>query len=82
MNHLIELNRIEEEEFQSQLMTKRHYLVDEDEVVDNEEEQVEHHEKSEPPIDPNLPSDMEVVLKLLPTSLSLLRHIKSPKLHL
>jgi hypothetical protein len=82
MNHLIELNRIEEEEFQSQLMTERHYLVDEDEVVDNEEEQVEHHEKSEPPIDPNLPSDMEVVLKLLPTSLSLLRHIKSPKLHL
>jgi hypothetical protein len=36
------------------------------EIVDNNEEQVEqierveHHEKSEPPIDPNLPSDMEV----------------------
>jgi hypothetical protein len=68
-----------------------HYLVDEDEVVDNDEEhtkqvehaqvttileseeivdnnegqvehieQVEHHEKSEPPTNPNLPSDMEV----------------------
>jgi hypothetical protein len=40
--------------------------LDEDEVVDNEEEQVEHneqiehHEKSQPPTDPNLPSDMEV----------------------
>jgi hypothetical protein len=70
------------------------YLVDEDEIVDNEEEhikqvehaqvtttlegkeivdnneeqveqieQVENHEKSEPPIDPNLPSDMEVSTK-------------------
>jgi hypothetical protein len=67
------------------------YLVDEDEIVDNEEEhtkqvehaqvttkleseetvdnneeqveqieRVEHHEKSQPPTDPNLPSDMEV----------------------
>jgi hypothetical protein len=67
------------------------YLVDEDEIVDNEEEhtkqvehaqvtttlegkeivdnneeqveqieRVEHQEKTEPPIDPNLPSDMEV----------------------
>jgi hypothetical protein len=66
MNHLVELNKIEEEEFQSQLMTERHYLVDKDEVVDNEEEQVEHieqikhHEKSEHPIDPNLPNDMEM----------------------
>jgi hypothetical protein len=63
MNHLVELNRIEEEEFQRQLMTKRHYLVDEDVVVDNEEEQVEHiehHEKSEPPTYPNLLSDMEM----------------------
>jgi hypothetical protein len=72
MNHLVELNRIEEEEFQNQLMTERHYLVDEDEVVDNEEEQVEHieqveyiervehHEKSEPLTDLNLPSDMKV----------------------
>jgi hypothetical protein len=69
-----------------------HYLVDEDEIVDNEEEhtkkvehahltttlegeeivdnneeqveqieQVEHHQKSQPPTDPNLPSDMEVM---------------------
>jgi hypothetical protein len=66
MNHLVELNRIEEEEFQSQLMIERHYLVDEEEIVDNNEEQVEHieqvehHEKSEPPTDSNLPSDMEV----------------------
>jgi hypothetical protein len=71
MNHLVELNRIEEEEFQSQMMTEKHYLVDEDEVVDNEEEQVEHiervehHEKSKPPIDPNLPSDMEVSIEAL-----------------
>jgi hypothetical protein len=40
--------------------------LDEDQVVDNKEEQVEHneriehHEKSEPPINPNMPSDMEV----------------------
>jgi hypothetical protein len=86
IGHLVtELNRIEEEELQSQLMIERHYMsdeddsensyhehaqvtttLDEDEVVDNEEEQVEHneriehHEKSEPPTDPNLPSDMEV----------------------
>jgi hypothetical protein len=71
MNHLVELNRIEEEEFQSQMITEKHYLVDEDEVVDNEEEQVEHiervehHEKSKPPIDPNLPSDMEVSIEAL-----------------
>jgi hypothetical protein len=86
IGHLVtELNRIEEEELQSQLMIERHYMSDEDdfensyhehaqvtttlnedEVVDNEEEQVEHnerinhHEKSEPPTDPNLPSDIEV----------------------
>jgi hypothetical protein len=47
-------------------MIERHYLVDEDEVVDNEKEKVEHikrvehHEKSEPLIDPNMPSDMEM----------------------
>jgi chromosome segregation ATPase len=40
--------------------------LDEEEIVDNNEEQVEqierveHHEKSQPPADPNLPSDMEV----------------------
>jgi hypothetical protein len=43
--------------------------LDEDEIVDNKEEhtkqveqieRVEHHEKSQPPTDPNLPSDMEV----------------------
>ena len=29
--HLVtELNRIEEEKFQSQLMTERHYMIDED----------------------------------------------------
>jgi hypothetical protein len=58
-----ELNRIEKQEFQSQLMTERHYMIDEDdsensyhehaqvtttldedEIVDNEEEQVEHNE--------------------------------------
>jgi hypothetical protein len=43
--------------------------LDEDEVVDNKEEQVEHnkriehHEKNQPPIDPNMPSDMEVSTK-------------------
>ena len=86
IGHLVtKLNRIEEEELQSQLMIERHYVSDEDgfensyhehalvtttldeyEVVDNEEEQVEHseriehHEKSQPPTNPNLPSDMEV----------------------
>ena len=86
IGHLVtKLNRMEEEELQSQLMIERHYMsdeddsensyhehaqvtttLDEDEVVDNEEEQVEHneriehHEKSQPPTDPNLPSDMEV----------------------
>jgi hypothetical protein len=40
--------------------------LDDEEVVDNEEEQVEHneriehHEKNQLPMDPNLPSDMEV----------------------
>jgi hypothetical protein len=40
--------------------------LDEEEIVDNNEEQVEqierveHHEKNQPPVDPNLPSDMEV----------------------
>jgi hypothetical protein len=43
--------------------------LDEDEVVDNKEEQVEHnkqiehHEKSQPPIDPNLRSHMEVSIE-------------------
>jgi hypothetical protein len=87
VGHLLvtELNKIEEEERQSQLMIERHYMSDEDdsensyhehtqvtttlneeEIVDNNEEQVEqierveHHEKSQPPTDPNLPSDMEV----------------------
>jgi hypothetical protein len=86
IGHLFtELNRIEEEELQSQLMIERHYMsdehdsensyhehaqatttLDENEVVDNKKEQVErnerieHHEKSQPPTDPNLPSDMEV----------------------
>ena len=61
--------------------------LDEDEVMDNEEEQVEHnhriehHEKSEPPTDPNLPSDMEVSTEAPTCITSLLRHIKSPKLH-
>jgi hypothetical protein len=85
ISHLvIELNRIEEEELQSQLIIEKHYMsdedkseifyhehvqvtttLDEDEVVDNEEEQVEHneriehHEKSQPPTNLNLPSDME-----------------------
>jgi hypothetical protein len=64
ISHLvIELNRIEKEELQSQLMIERHYMSDEDdsensyhehaqvtttldvdEVVDYEEEQVEHNE--------------------------------------
>jgi hypothetical protein len=86
IGHLVtELNRIEEEEFQSQLIIERHYMSDEDDfknsyhehaqvvtklesekIVDNNEEQVEQierverHEKSQPSIDPNLPSDMEV----------------------
>jgi hypothetical protein len=86
IGHLVtELNRIEEEELQSQLMIERHYMSDEDDsensyhehaqvtttldedvIVDNNEEQVEnieqieHHEKSQPPTVPNLPSDMEV----------------------
>jgi hypothetical protein len=40
--------------------------LDKDEVMDNGEEQVEHnkqieyHEKSQPPTNPNLPSDMEI----------------------
>jgi hypothetical protein len=46
--------------------------LDEDVIVDNNEEQVEHqeqneriehHEKSEPPTDPNLPSNMEVSIE-------------------
>jgi hypothetical protein len=43
--------------------------LDEDVIVDNNEEQVEnieqieHHKKSHPPADPNLPSDMEVSTK-------------------
>jgi hypothetical protein len=64
ISHLVtELNKIEEEELQSQLMIERHYMsdgddfknsyhehaqdtttLDEDEVIDNEEEQVEHNE--------------------------------------
>jgi predicted nuclease with TOPRIM domain len=86
IGHLVtELNKIEEEELQSQLMIERHYMSDVDdsensyheyaqvtttleseEIVDNNEEQVEqierveHHEKSQPPTDPNLASDMEV----------------------
>jgi hypothetical protein len=60
---VVELNRIEEEELQSQLMTEMHYLVDEDEVVDNEEEQIEHHEKSEPLTDPKMSSDMEMSIE-------------------
>jgi hypothetical protein len=86
IGHLvIELNRIEEEKFQSQLMIEKHYMIDDDDfensyhehiqvtttlesekiVIKNEEQvehpkQIEHHEKSEPPTDPNLPSDMEV----------------------
>jgi hypothetical protein len=89
ISHLVtELNRIEEEELQSQLMIERHYMSDEDDsensyhehaqvtttldedvIVDNNEEQVEnieqieHHEKSQPPTVPNLPSDMEVSTK-------------------
>jgi hypothetical protein len=89
IGHLVtELNRIEEEELQSQLMIERHYMSDEDDseifyheytqvtttldedvIVDNNEEQVEnieqieHHKKSQPPADPNLPSDMEVSTK-------------------
>jgi hypothetical protein len=89
ISHLVtELNRIEEEELQSQLMIERHYMSDEDDseifyhehtqvtttldedvIVDNNEEQVENieqiedHEKSQPPTDPNLPSDMEVSTK-------------------
>jgi hypothetical protein len=70
IGHLVtESNRIEEEEFQSPLIIERHYMSDEDEVVDNKEEQVEHnerieyHEKSQPPTDPNLPSDIEVSTK-------------------
>jgi hypothetical protein len=108
IGHLVtELNRIEEEELQSQLMIERHYMGDEDDfensyqkhaqvtttldedvIVNNNEEQVEnieqieHHEKSQPPIDPNLPSNMEVSTEAPPASLPLLRHIKSPKLHL
>jgi hypothetical protein len=41
-------------------------ILESEEIVDNNEEQVEqierveHHEKSQPPTDPNLPSDMEV----------------------
>jgi hypothetical protein len=86
IGHLVtELNRIEEEELQSQLMIERHYMSDEDDsenfyhehtqvtttldedvIVDNNEEQVEnieqieHHEKSQPPTDLNMPSDMKV----------------------
>jgi hypothetical protein len=92
IGHLVtELNRIEEEELQSQLMIERHHMSDEDdsensyhehaqvtttldgdEIVDNKEEhtkqveqieRVEHHEKSQPPADSNLPSDMEVSTK-------------------
>jgi hypothetical protein len=89
IGHLVaELNRIEEEELQSQLMIERHYMSDEDdsensyhkhaqvtttleseEIVDNNEEQVEqierveHHEKSQPPTDPNLPSNMEMSIE-------------------
>jgi chromosome segregation ATPase len=70
ISHLVtESNKIEEEEFQSQLMIERHYMNDRDEVVDNKEEQVEHneriehHEKSQPPTDPNLLSDIEVSTK-------------------
>jgi hypothetical protein len=38
IGHLVtKSNRIEEEEFQSQLMIERHYMNDEDEVVDNKE---------------------------------------------
>jgi hypothetical protein len=85
IGHLVtELNRVEEEEFQSQLIIEKHYMSDEDksenfyhehvqvtttleedEVIDNEEgqvehnERIEHHEKSQPPTNPNLPSDME-----------------------
>jgi hypothetical protein len=64
IGHLVtELNRIEEEELQSQLMIERDYMsdeddfkifyhehaqvtttLDEDEVMDNEDEQVEHNE--------------------------------------
>ena len=89
IGHLVtELNRIEEEEFQSQLKTERHYMIDEDdsensyhehvqvttileseEIMDNNEEhvehpeQIEHHEKSEPPTDSNMPRDMEVSIE-------------------
>jgi hypothetical protein len=92
IGHLVtELNRIEEEELQSQLMIEMHYMSDEDdsknsyhenaqvttildgdEIVDNKEEhtkqveqieRVEHYEKSQPPADSNLPSDMEVSTK-------------------
>jgi hypothetical protein len=92
IGHLvIELNRIEEEELQSQLMIERHHMSDEDdsknsyhehaqvtttlnedEIVDNKEEhtkqveqieRVEHHEKSQPPANPNLHNDMEVSTK-------------------
>jgi hypothetical protein len=89
IGHLVtELNRIEEEELQSQLMIERHYMSDEDDseifyhehtqvtttldedvIVDNNEEQVENieqigdQEKSQPPTNPNLPSDMEVSTK-------------------
>jgi hypothetical protein len=89
ISHLVtKLNRIEEEELQSQLIIERHYMsdeadfensyhehakvtttLDEEEIVDNNEEQVEqierveHHEKNQPPTDPNLPIDMEVSTK-------------------
>jgi hypothetical protein len=86
------------------------YLVDEDEIVDNEEEhtkqvehaqvttkleseeivdnneeqveqieRVEHHEKSQPPIDPNLPSDMEVSIEAPACITALLKTHQEPK---
>jgi hypothetical protein len=103
---VIELNRIEEEELQSQLMIERHYTsdeddsensyhehtqvtttLDEDEIVDNKEhtkqveqiERVEHHEKSQPPTNPNLPSDMEVSTKALACITAPLETDQEPK---
>lgn len=137
---VVEFNRMEEEELQSQLMAEGHYEIDEDDAshschenipdtiilesneIDNneeegkgeqiehigeegkdeqivddieeqeekdeqiehrdqieEEEQVEHKEKIEPPADTSPSNDKEVSTELIPSSLSLLRHIMNPK---